>query len=286
MNTKNSNLLLRVAKLSLCLARKFMPSYSHPKSPHKFTQPQLMACLILRAYLKETYRGVVDQLDASKELRETLGLQRLPDYSTLKRFADRSAVAEITDAILADLAKSLGADAPAVAMDSTGLETTSASAYFCTRSGRKRKQYVKLSVAVLCGSLIPAGLVTDWGPRNDKAEAAVLMQKTSAAVTPPALFADAGYDAEWVHEFCRDRWGVASWIPPVKHRADGSLGGHHRSLMTARRLKRHGYSRQDADRHAAHPEHGESCRAGRGSQRRGNAAGYHHVRPCGGNRLA
>ncbi len=37
-------------------------------------QQQLMSCLILRAYLKTTYRGVLEMLAVSPPLREQLGL--------------------------------------------------------------------------------------------------------------------------------------------------------------------------------------------------------------------
>ncbi len=50
-------------------------------------QEQLLTCLILRAYLKTTYRGVIEVLEVSDALRERLGLQALPHYSTLKKFA-------------------------------------------------------------------------------------------------------------------------------------------------------------------------------------------------------
>ena len=86
----HTNILLEVATLSMRLSRKFLDPYSHPKSPHKFTQAQLMTCLVLKAYLKTTYRGVIDVLDASEKLRARIGLRRLPHYSTLKYFADRS----------------------------------------------------------------------------------------------------------------------------------------------------------------------------------------------------
>jgi hypothetical protein len=239
-----ANTLLTVAELSLQLARRYMQPYSHPKSPHKFTQAQLMACLVLRAYLKTTYRGVIEVLETSDKLQKCLGLRRLPHYSTLKYFADRAGTLEIVDAMLAELVGQIASDDAEVAIDSTGIETTSASAYFQTRSGRKRKKYVKLSVCVLCGSMLPAGLVVSWGPCNDKAVARSLLDKSSAAMQPRTLFADAGYDAEWVHEYCRNDWGVASWIPPAVHREDGTVNGKYRSQMTPRRLKRNGYTKR------------------------------------------
>ena len=238
------NTLIEVARLSMRLASRYMQPYSHAKSPKKFTQAQLTTCLILRAYLKTTYRGVVDVLDASEKLQECLGLKRLPHYSTLKRFADRTDTAEIVDMMLMDIVGSIAGEDEEVAIDSTGVETTSASAHFKTRSGGKRKKYVKLSVCVLCGSMMPATVVASWGPSNDKAVAKPLLEKSCGALQPSTLFADAGYDAEWVHEFCRDGWGVTSWIPPAVHRADGKVNGKYRSKMTPRRLKKNGYGRR------------------------------------------
>jgi len=243
MSTKH-NTLVAVASLSLRLAGKYMQPYSCAKSPHKFTQAQLMTCLILRAYLKSTYRGVIDVLGASEKLQQTLGLKQLPHYSTLKYFADRPGTLEIIDAMLTEVAKQFVREEEQVAIDSTGLETTSASSYFQTRSGRQQKKYVKLSVGVLCGSMIPAGLVIGWGPCNDKSDAFELLCKTSAAVRPMVMYADAGYDAEWVHRFCRDLWGAKSFIPPAVHRKDGTVNGKYRSQMTPARLKRNKYGKR------------------------------------------
>lgn len=147
--------------------------------------------------------------------------------------------------MLAELVSQIAGNDAEVAIDSTGIETTSASAYFQTRSGRKRKKCVKLSVCVLCGSMIPTGLVVSWGPCNDKAVARPLLKKkSSAAVQPRTLFADAGYDAEWVHEYCRQAWGVTSWIPPAIRRDYGTVNGKYRSQMTPRRRKRNGYTKR------------------------------------------
>lgn len=226
--SEKPNVLLEVASLSLRVARRFAADYSHPKSPRKFTQPQLLACLVLRAYLKTTYRGVIEVLEVSEALRQRLGLQRLPHYSTLKRFADRSDVPEIIGGMLAEIVKEFAPAPELAAMDATGIETTSASAHDLTRNGKMRKKYVKVSVCVAVGSLLPAALVVSWGPHNDKREARPLLEKTRRAMQPATMLADAGYDAEWVHEYCRDDWGVASVIKPVVHRADRVIHGVHR----------------------------------------------------------
>jgi Transposase DDE domain len=244
----NHNTLLDVARLSMQFSGRYMQPYSHAKSPHKFTQAQLMTCLILRAYLKTTYRGVIEFLETSDELKKCLGLRRLPHYSTLKYFADRSDTLAIVDAILSDVVRQVVAQSGEadreVAIDSTGVESTAASAYFNTRRGGKRKRYVKLSLCVTCGTMLPASVVLSWGPCNDKAVARPLLDKTRAAIQPKTLFADAGYDAEWVHQYCRDDWQVTSWIPPAVHCKDGTVNGEYRSKMTPRRLKRNGYAKR------------------------------------------
>lgn len=242
--------LLRIARLTLSVAEAALPRYSHPKSPHTFTQAQLMACLVLRAALGTTYRGVTEVLEVSPPLIAALGLRRVPHYSTLQRFADRAATDEHIAALLAELlarvraaglapggsARIAGGSPVEVALDSTGLETTSASAHYRARSGKGQARYVKASVAVVCGALVCCGLVIDWGPNNDKRQAAALIARAEAATRAAGLpvarvLADAGYDAEWVHERIREGWGAETAIPPVIHRKDGTVGGRYRSQM-------------------------------------------------------
>lgn len=241
--------LLVVARIAMTLGRRRLAAYGSRKSRHDFTQPQRMACLILRAYLKTTCRGVIEYLEVAGELRRAPGLDaRLPHSSTLKKFADRVGVAEVVDAMLLELARAVDAADASIskeaAMDATGMETTAASVHFTSRSGRTRSRYVKLSVVVMCGWLLPASLVVDWGPTNDKVEAEALLAKASSAIRPDTLFADAGYDAEWVHAWCHERWGVSSIIKPAVRRSDGGLSGTYRSAMTPGQLQRSGYGRR------------------------------------------
>ena len=43
-------------------AKDTLPKYAHRFSPKKFTQHQLFACLILKAFCRTDYRGVVAML--------------------------------------------------------------------------------------------------------------------------------------------------------------------------------------------------------------------------------
>jgi hypothetical protein len=238
----------RVAEMAMQLGAKHLSEYGATTSRHDFTQRQLMSCLILRAYLKTTYRGVLELLAISPSLRERLGLrEKLPHYSTLAKFGDRSNVLAIADRMIQSIARAYGRLEPepeAAAMDATGLETTTASAHFQCRRGGQRRKWVKISTVVLCGSLLPLGLVMDWGPNNDKCQAKELIAKAQQSAVPDKLYADAGYDAEWIHVQCREEWGVESVIKPAVHRADGQMSGLWRSGMTEKYLKRKGYGQR------------------------------------------
>jgi len=74
---------LALARVALAVGEKAFAPYSCPKSPHKFTQPQLFAMLALREFFGLDYRGVVEWLKRWAELRDCLGLKRVPHYSTL-----------------------------------------------------------------------------------------------------------------------------------------------------------------------------------------------------------
>ncbi len=235
----------RVAELAMQLGARHWADYGATRSRHDFTQRQLMACLILRAYLKATYRGVLELLSISPSLRQELGLaDKLPHYTTLQKFSARTKVLEIADAMIRSIGQAMGLKSfgqGAAAMDATGLETTTASAHFQCRRGGQRRKWVKVSTIVLCGCLVPLGLVMDWGPNNDKCQARALIAKSSQASLPARLYADAGYDAEWIHDQCRLEWGVESVIKPAVHRADGGRSGFWRSGMSEQYLKRKGY---------------------------------------------
>lgn len=72
-----------VAREALALAREALPAYSSRYSRKDFTQHQLFAALALKTFLKTDYRGVVAFLADFAEIRDDLGLGKVPDHSTL-----------------------------------------------------------------------------------------------------------------------------------------------------------------------------------------------------------
>jgi len=72
-----------VAQEALRLAQDTLPPYSAVTSRKDFTQHQHFAILALKTFLKVDYRGVVAFLADFAELRDDLGLTKLPHPSTL-----------------------------------------------------------------------------------------------------------------------------------------------------------------------------------------------------------
>ena len=64
-------------------AKKALEPHASPYSKKKFTQPQLFAILVLRAFFRTDYRGMTDILRDFSDLREVLELKSVPHYSTL-----------------------------------------------------------------------------------------------------------------------------------------------------------------------------------------------------------
>jgi hypothetical protein len=80
---------LAVARAALETARGALPAYSSKYSRHDFTQHQHFALLTLREFLKVDYRGLEQMLREWAELRDALGLAKVPDHSTMQKAAER-----------------------------------------------------------------------------------------------------------------------------------------------------------------------------------------------------
>src|ERR687894_695548 len=80
---------LAVARMALSVARESIPAYSSRFSPRRYTQHQLFALMALREFLKLDYRGLEQVLKEWAELRDVLGLTKVPDHSTIQRAAGR-----------------------------------------------------------------------------------------------------------------------------------------------------------------------------------------------------
>src|SRR6516162_11625129 len=78
-----------VAREALRLAQEALPTYSSKFSRQDYTQHQLFALLALKTFFKTDYRGLIQMLVDFRELRDDLGLEKIPHYSTLCKALQR-----------------------------------------------------------------------------------------------------------------------------------------------------------------------------------------------------
>jgi hypothetical protein len=231
---------------ALATAQRALPLYSHRNSPKKFTQHQLFACLVLKNFLKTDYRGVVAHLADSPSLIETLGLKRVPHFTTLQKAARRLLTSARARRLLdATVRLQMGRKrrVKCSAIDSTGLECSAASGYFVRRRSRIAEpwktvvyhRYPKLGVVCDVSCHFILAYHAGRGPRPDVDEFRSLVADALTRVLLSQMTADAGYDSEPNHRFARDEHRVRTIIPAKHGRpTDKPATGHYRRLMQVR----------------------------------------------------
>src|SRR3954467_8992560 len=107
-----TNQLQAFARLALAVSKRILPAHSHKFSPKTYTQPQLLACLLLKEHLRLDYRGAQDLLELSDGLRSALSLRQTPDHSTLWWCALHKITPELLQPALAETMRCLDKQVP------------------------------------------------------------------------------------------------------------------------------------------------------------------------------
>ncbi len=222
--------------------------YAHRFSPHTFTQPQLFACLVLKSFFRTDYRGIVAMLRDMPHLCRTLGLRRLPHYTTLQQANHRLLrFAQVCLLLNASFQLLMGrrTRVPWAAADSTGFESSRISPYFVKRRRRGQNslqsplyetttytRYPKLAVLSDCGTHMILAVRPTRGPTPDVAELLGLLRQLIPRASIQRLLADAGYDSELNHCLLREGSDIRSYIPPKRGRpTEKPATGRYRRLM-------------------------------------------------------
>jgi hypothetical protein len=218
------NQLLQFARAAMVVARRCVPSrltrFAHPT----YMPASLFAALLLREHLRLTYRALEDLLRISPPLRRRFGFRIAPDHSTLWWFARRHLGAELVVAALrATIARvrHFPDQARQVALDSTGLWLSHTSWYFAWRAKRDRGQrgWMKWAMALWVEPQMVVAQRVRPGPCGDFGDLQPLATAANDLKPFAQLIADAGYDSEANHRFCRETLGVDSLIPAKKRRS-------------------------------------------------------------------
>ena len=123
--TRKSNSIVGTARMAIRVAKEVFPNpYSHVKSPHKFTQAQLAASMVLKTILRCDYRRMVEVLELMPPIRKILGLKSTFHHPTLYYFARDRLTEKKLQAMVAAVYKIASDKKETLAVDSTGLSVT------------------------------------------------------------------------------------------------------------------------------------------------------------------
>ena len=238
--------LVPFARLALEIASAVLPPYRTRFSKHQFTQPQLLALLCLMRFEDWTFREVEVRLSEHAELRGALGLQVVPDYTTLYRFLRRLPESALAEALNQVAGRFPASRQPArVAIDGTGLTHRTISTYYHKRVHLHRFPlcyWLKWVLVVDLDRQLLLAQAAHAGPSNDCGLLPSLLAAARGNTPIGLVLADAEFDSERNHRFIRETLKARSVIPAKKGHRSWRIHGVR--AMMRRRFPRKVYAQR------------------------------------------
>jgi len=177
-----------------------------------YTQYQHLFLLIYKQFRKFTYKELLEDLSDNLTLRAYLGLNKLPDYTTLIKFAKKLPTA-IFDKLMLAFSK-LIEQPEKVAIDGTGISLDNASPHYCKRIGKpyQKRPFLKLSVIVEIKHYLILQFKIRKKSRHDLVDAFPMVRELAKKYQPEAFYGDRGYDAEELFKMVFEELGAYPFI--------------------------------------------------------------------------
>ena len=122
-----ANRILKFSQVLVKITNK-IPLFSCKKSKQTYTQRQHVTVLGLMKYLRTDYRRVIETLDLMPEVKQVIGLNRLPHYTTIHKFLQRFTRYRF-DRLLDHTVDLFKTGLVTLAIDGTGFSSTCSSEY-------------------------------------------------------------------------------------------------------------------------------------------------------------
>ena len=224
------NRLIKLTEHLCSVFKNSMSAYSCRKSKHTYKQYQLAVVWCLMKRLKTNYRGVIEQLELMSELREIIGLTRLPHFTTINKFFLRINKSVIY-LVLVQTVYLFPNKSTISAIDATGYSSNYASRYYVHRMHDKqeKRNYIKASLSVSTINQCILAVKVRLGPRNDNIDFEWLARQSANLAKLTYIVADKGYDSEANHRLAR-QLGSYPMIP-IRRQEGYKTNGSFRKKM-------------------------------------------------------
>jgi hypothetical protein len=188
--------LFRIAELPIHFSKFSNKLYSNFQ--HVFL-------LVYKQFRKFTYEELLIDLADNITLREYLGLNKLPHYTTLIKFGKRLPSKILDKLILAF--KQLIPKPKRVAIDATGIGLDNASPHYCKRIGMnyKKRPFMKTTFVVDIDRYFILLCKMRKKSRHDTKDAKPLIKRLAKHYKPEIFYADRGYDDNNIFKLCFEK---------------------------------------------------------------------------------
>ncbi len=195
--------LFRIAELPLHFSKYSNKMYS---------VYQKLFLLVYKQFRKFTYEELLTDLSDNLSLRAYLGLNKLPNYTTLIKFAKKLPLKIFDKLILAF--KNLIPKVKRVAIDATGISLDNASQHYCKRIGLKTKKrpFMKTTFIVDIDKYIILLCKMRKKARHDTKDAKPMIKKLAKIYKPDQFYADRGYDSDEIFKLVFENLGAYPFI--------------------------------------------------------------------------
>ncbi|MDI6720685.1 MAG: IS5 family transposase [Methanomicrobiales archaeon] len=153
----------------------------------------------------------------------------IPHFTTLHKFLQRLSslwVTRIQKRRVSSLYQR-GAVISVTAIDASGFTSAYASYYYSLRTGKTRKRFLKVSLAVDTTTHVILAAAMTRHPISDVRMARNLLKESHRTRKAACYVLDRGYDAESIHRRIREEMHAESLIP-VRHRKRKRIHGRYR----------------------------------------------------------
>lgn len=212
---KQESRYLRVAKLAYQVTRAVLPLYRHVNSPKVYTQPQLVAGVLLKVYLGLSWRDLEDWLLTSDQISAVLELEQVPDHTTLYRTFQHVPMT-VLKSLHHTLLRWLGVSESVMLVDATGFSPTQASSHYQSVRGRTMSYWHKGFYVVGSASQLILAWFYARGPGGADAQYLDRLRQRARPYAPlvgrqreMVVIADKGFDGQQARptDFIRPRRG-------------------------------------------------------------------------------
>lgn len=215
----------KLAAAAYRIARDTLPEHSSRYSPKKFTQPQLMVCLVLKTFFDTDYRGIVQILDDCPNLCQVFELKTIPHFTTLQKASKRILKSKWARKFIQNTVKLVMAKCKTIkltALDSTGLQSGHISFYFLKTRSKGKKQplnskmtrWPKMAIVSDTSNHMILAVHMERGPGSDAGHFKQMLRRLPDYLVVKSMAADAGYDSEANHRYAKQFKDIEMIIPP------------------------------------------------------------------------